>query len=190
MARSSSDATAAVPATTRTGKVFAYVRNGAIREIIPEVADFAEEWAPAFVANCVEISSMSPMPQVGWMQGADGVFTAPPPVVLTPQQQMVAALTSGCQVASTGAPALSAIYDAIGPRWQMMRDEALHISIFQEFSGGLSEIEWVAMSGSVSFSTTAQFLDVVKGIAGWLTQWQAFVDGKLSAAPSIPVSVP
>ncbi len=179
-----------VPVTTRTGKIFAYVRNGVIREIIPEVADFAEEWAPAFVENCVEISTMSPSPQVGWVRGTDDVFTVPPPIVLSPAQQMAEALMSGCQVASTAASALSATYDAQGSRWQMMRDEALHISIFQEFSGGLSEIEWTAMSGTVTFSATAQFLGVVKGIAGWLTQWQAFVDGKLPIMPTTPVAIP
>ncbi len=174
--------------SARSGKIFAYVVDNVIREIIPEISNFADEWHADFVASCTEITSDSPMPEVGWVLSGD-TFSAPPPVVLPPALKMSNAQMAGCDVISTGTPSLNGTYDAIGPRWQMMRDEALHIAIFSEFSGGLTAIEWTALSGTITFTTTAEFLNVVKGIAGWVTLWQGFVDGKLSDAPTLPVTV-
>ncbi|HYD06883.1 MAG TPA: hypothetical protein VEC60_14210 [Reyranella sp.] len=94
-----------------------------------------------------------------------------------------AAIAAGCAIASAGTPALNATYHASGAAWQMMRDEALYIAAFGEFSGGLAELDWTAVSGDVLFETTAQFMAVARAIGDWLTHWHRFAAGRTEISP-------
>lgn len=158
-------------------------------EVFNEVGDIEQERAPDFMLMCVDITSLDPRPEVGWVYDSGAkTFSAPPVFVPSRVQQKQIAAVGGCQIVSANA-ALSATYHADGDRWLMMVQEANHIALFQEFSGGFMPFVWKAQSGDVSFSTTADFLSIVKAVAGWLTKWQAFVDERIDAPPALPVTV-
>ena len=84
-------------------------------------------------------------------------------------------LKLGVALSSTGTPALDAIYEVDGPEWEDMKNEAQYISTYSSFSGGLSTLVWKARSTNVTFSTTAQFLAVVKGLADYLSKWKTYL---------------
>lgn len=114
-----------------------------------------------------------------------------PPPPLTPQRQMAAAFSHGCDVTSASHPELNATYAVVGQVWQDMRDEAQHISTFGDFSADLVTLTWpVAGGGTTVFNTTADFLVVVKGIAKWITLWKQFAAEQVSESPSAGVQVP
>ena len=171
-------------------RVFARIQQGLVVGLIPERDDICNEWHADVVATLVEVTTISPAVQVGWVLGENGVFEPAPSPVLTRQQRFEqAVIGAGCTITSTGTPVLSATYDAFGARWQQMMGELQYIAGFGAFSGGLTELDWPARSGEVVFSTVDQFKAVVRAVADWLTAWQRFVDGKVEVPPTLPVTI-
>ncbi len=171
-------------------KIFARVVDDVVVETISEVEDIEQEWHADFLAMLVDVTAITPPVQVGWVRSGK-TFSAPPPYEPPPNRQMIAEFAAGCAVVSTDTPTLTATYDAVGPRWQDMRDEMVfHIASFGTFSGDLTEIVWPAKSGPVTFSTTDQFKTVVRAIAGWQAGWKRYVDGQIEAPPTQPVTIP
>ena len=126
---------------------------------------------------------------LAWLAVPNIPDPAPVPI-LSPAQQMVAAFSAGCQILSQGANStLNGTYDAAGPVWQNMKDEAQYIATFGAFSGGVSTLVWVGSFGTITFSTTTQFMLVVRTVGDWLTGWNRFVVGQLQNAPTLPVSI-
>lgn len=170
-------------------RTFALLQGDVVAELITERDDIKAEWTADFLALCVEVTGLSPAPQVGWVRGAKGKFSAPAPYVPSKGEQMQAALYAGVAVKSTDTPALDATYDAIGSRWLQMMGDAQYIATFGGFSGGLSELDWTAKSGEVVFAAPAQFTAVARAIADWITGWQRYAAGKADAPPASPVTV-
>lgn len=168
-------------------KVLARVVDGHVVELVRESKNIADEWTPAFLAACIDVTSVAPQPVVGWTY-ANSQFAAPEPFVPSAQQQMTAALMAGCRVASTATPTLDATYDAVGPRWSQMLNEVIYITAFSKFSGALSELDWPAASGEVVFTAVDEFKTVTAAIGDWQTAWQRHVDGK-GDAPTLPVMI-
>ena len=165
------------------------------RSLISEVfegdpAALVQQWGTAFLAACIDVTDHSPAPQAGWTKNIDGTFSAPGPRVYTPAEQMNEATLKGCTITSTATPTLNATYDVRGPQWQRMKDEAWYIGQFGVFSAGITELQWKAMTGIISFSTIVEFLIVVRAIADWLSNWYAYAEGEHPSAPEALVTIP
>lgn len=93
-------------------------------------------------------------------------------------------LTAGCAITSTGTAALDATYEIAGPRWSDMLQEAQYISAFSAFSGNPtpSSLVWHARSGAVTFSSTAQFLAVMRGLGDYLSNWKVWIAGGMTGS--------
>ncbi len=169
-----------------------YLADGiTVAEIIVEKSNINDEWHPEFLnTQCQEITGLDPVPKPGWVKGMDGKLVPPTPWIPNPTQQMHIAFSNGVEIISTSTPELSGTYEVVGPRWTMMMQEAQHIGIFNAFSSPDPHLMWRARSGGVKFNTTGQFLSVVKAIAGYITQWQYFVDGLIDAPPSGKITIP
>lgn len=172
-------------------KIFARVVDDRVIELITEVEDINKEWHGDFVASLVDVTTVRPAVHVGWLRSGK-TFAPPAPYIPPPDRQMVAAVTAGCAIASTGTPALDATYDAAGPRWQLMKDEVLYVVSFGSFSGNPTptEIVWPAKTGPVTFATTDQLKAVTRAIGDWLTGWQRYAGGQVEAPPAQPVTIP
>lgn len=170
-------------------RIFAHLNDSVVVELIPELDDITKEWNADFLKNnCVDVTSVTPAVEIGWVRGTDGSFAPAPAPILTPAQQLNQAAIAGCAVVYTAKPTLSGTYDASGQRWSQMRQEAQYVATFGAFSGSLSELDWPVKAGNAVFTTVDDFKTVVRAIADWLTGWQRFVDGK-QTAPSLPVTI-
>lgn len=83
---------------------------------------------------------------------------------------------------------LGAVYDALGPRYDFMLSIANYIQMFGAFPNSAGNLDWVAQSGVIRFTSTLQFMFVVQAIANWIAAWQQFVDGQASA-PTLPITL-
>jgi hypothetical protein len=170
-------------------RIFARLSHDVVVELLTERVDITKEWHPDFLANfCVEVTGHVPPVEIGWVRQG-GVLAPVPAPVVTPERQMQVAVAAGCAIVSSGTPALSATYDAMGPRWQQMQGELLYIASFAAFSGGLTVLDWPARTGPIEFHATSQFQAVGRAIGDWLTLWQRFVDGAEGAPPTSPVTI-
>jgi len=107
-----------------------------------------------------------------------------------PTKAAIAQLLSQVQIASSSNSAVDATYACSRSDRADMRDEAQYIQTFGAFPGGITTMVWTLPNGStVSFSTTAQFIAVVKGIGDYLTGWKQFGAGEISAPLSQPFSI-
>jgi hypothetical protein len=170
-------------------RLYARINRNKVAEIIKEIDNIDNEFHPDFVKALVEITSLQPMPELGWIY-VDGEFSPRPPPVYTPVQQMQSAAYLGCNVVFLAKPELSAKYYAYGTPWQQMRDQVLYIVSYGEFSASLSELHLpVHDNVEVVFTNTDDFKKVVKAIGDWLTMWQAFVNGKTQSPPEDTVTI-
>lgn len=149
--------------------------------------------------SLVDVSAITPQPQVGWeatLTGATWAFTAPAgPPAPTAAQLAAAAyaewIAAGLTVTSAGTPALNGVY-AIDAQTQIdISTEAQFVSTFSEFTNGTAtNLSWPLASGTlVTFPTTAAFMSFAKVAA------QTVAAAKLAAAqgtalPSAAVSTP
>lgn len=48
-------------------KVYAYISRGIVAQIISTEHDIKEQFSPEFVANCVDVTEISPQPEENWV---------------------------------------------------------------------------------------------------------------------------
>jgi hypothetical protein len=147
----------------------------------------------------VDISTITPAPQVGWSavetSGA-WAFTAPsPPPAPTPAQLAAAAYSTfiggGLTVTSTATPGLNGVYPIDADSQVTISTEAQFVSTFAEFTNQqTTNLEWQTQNGAMAtFPTTQAFMAFAKAAA------QAVAAAKLAAAtgaamPSGAVTIP
>jgi len=99
------------------------------------------------------------------------------------------AIAAGCQIVSTGTPAISGTYPVADQSISDMTDEVLSITADGTFiGGGLTEI-WPVSGGSVTL-TVAQFTAVRKAISAWIKGWKQYASGVATTPPASPVTIP
>jgi len=103
-----------------TGSFHAYVPEGVILQIFDPIFDaegneipFNTIWSPGFVADCVDITGVSPTPLVGWTyDGAN--FAAPlPPPGPTPAEILAANTATRNQYLAAATLAIGPLQDAV-----------------------------------------------------------------------------
>jgi hypothetical protein len=97
-----------------------------------------------------------------------------------PDDVVAAVMAAGCSLSSAGTPAVNATYELSGQTWQDLRDEAQYIQTFGAFSGGVATLEWSARDAIVTFTTTAEFLAVVRGLGDYATSWKRWCAGGMT----------
>jgi len=164
---------------TSTGEIMQWQDTAAFNYPAPpsgtsELVVTSDQWAaraaPFWVDNGVLTSGSVPAPAA------------------TLAQQAQAAMGVGIAITSTGTPALSATYPTSGPIWEDLKDEAMFIASFAEFSSGTSSLTFVLPSGpSITFTATSQLQAVVKAIGMYISALKTIIalnpgSGSLPAA--------
>ena len=115
----------------------------------------------------------------------------PPDVVPapTPAQQYGAAVAAGCEIVSTGTPALDGTYALDAGSISDIQAEQAFIAAYTEFSTATPTMAWPVVGGAVTFPTTTAALAVFKALAQYVTGWKQFAASISTAAPSQPVTI-
>jgi hypothetical protein len=103
-----------------------------------------------------------------------------------------AALNAGCQINSTGTPAVSGAYAIDSFSWQKMTATALYIQISGRFPASQTTWTILDMNGvHRTFPTTASFLAAVTAIADYIAQIYMLIDGigTATALPAQPINI-
>ena len=138
-----------------------------VLELIEEVKNLEDEWHPDFLKLCVDITNHQTRPEVGWQRKGNGQFAAVEEPEWPPLQKSRSALFAGLKVKGV-------LYHAMGDRWREMRDEAMYVSTFGEFSTG-DKLVWQPKEGDqVEFTSTDDFMKVVKNLSRLVAKWQRF----------------
>jgi len=125
-------------------------------------------------------------PEAGWVRKGNGQFGPYEPPTPTPRVRARMKLSAGITVRGQH----SGVYDAAGPRWQLMRDEAQHVATFGEFSSGEATLSWPTRDGGeVEFTSTDDFMRVVRALSRQVARWQRFGAGDDEKEPSAEVDV-
>jgi hypothetical protein len=175
--------TMAAPPAPTAKRVFAFSDHrapGVVLELIEERESIEDELHPGFMQHLTDVTDHDLRPEVGWVLGKDGKFSPPAPYVPTRGEEMATALAAGLRV--TGK--FAATYDATGPRWQRMLEEAQYAREFSAFSAGREKLEWQ----SVTFETPDELRSVMRAIADWIARWHLYVE-EAGDAPSDTVEV-
>lgn len=115
------------------------------------------------------------------------VLAAHNPLTPNRRDQQRDAFADGLRIVSTGTPGLNGTYFVQGDLWLAMKDMALYIAVFSAFPNSASTLGYPAMTGIVTFTTTAQFMAVVRAIGDWQSRWLAYIQG--GALPTSPITI-
>ena len=173
-----------------TQQVLYETANGAILQW-QDTAAFGYP-APAPGTAVLPVSAAQWSAQSGSFYVAGGLQAAgtAPAVTLTPAQQAQAALAAGVTVTSTGTPALDGTYPTSGPIWSDLKDEALFIASFGEFSSGAATISFaLSPSSVVTFTAPAQLQAVVKAIGQYQTTLKTIIATGAGTLPSAGLTI-
>ena len=164
---------------------YALIQNGIVWELVSGVAP--PEAHPALVY--VDVTSVSPAPQEGWTATETGgvwSFAAP---VATPAQGANAMLAQGCQIVSTGTPALNGTY-ALDPATQSrIQAEIISILVNGTFTNGGTTIAWPDVSGAAHSCTIAQFKALATALGGCVTTLIGIAQANSGTLPTQPVTI-
>ncbi len=119
-----------------------------------------------------------------------GKFTAPPPPPApTPAQLALKALAAGCQIVSTGTPALNGTYD-VSQRAQM-RIAAIETGVLagKGLPGGAATFPYPDASGAYHLFTADAFATFGAAIRDYVFGLEAVVGGASTVLPSQPVTI-
>jgi hypothetical protein len=168
--------------------MFALIANGAVAQIdaagFPIAAPFA--W--------VDISAVSPTPQVGWSYVA-GVFTAPaiavPSAIDLAQAAYDAAVAAGVQITSTGTPALNGIYSLSQLSLSRITSEQVYLATAAKFTNGGTTRSWLDQTGAPhTFPSTVAFTGFAEAVALYDDALIAALDAGLAGAEWVAPAQP
>jgi hypothetical protein len=147
--------------------VFALVAGEQVAELAPE--EFPIH--PALV--WVDVSSVSPPPNVGWTATETAgvwTFTAPAgPAPPTLAEQAVAAIDAGLAVTSTSTPALNGTYGVDPTAQGRIASVSTYILVNGRFPGGVTAYPWLDVTGAAHvFPTTAAFQAFATALADYV----------------------
>ena len=100
-----------------------------------------------------------------------------------------AAIAAGCQIVSTGTPALNGTYALDAQSISDVMSEVQFIGAFSEFSNMASTLVWPVVGGAVTFPSTAAAMSVFKSLAQYVTAWKQFSAGVTTTQPTQPVTI-
>ncbi|HVJ53440.1 MAG TPA: hypothetical protein VM689_13315 [Aliidongia sp.] len=172
-------------------QLYAHIVGGAVREIVTPIDGFtlAQCFDADFASACVACDATV---QPGWAYTAPATFTAPPaPPPPSLVDQANAALAVGCQIVSTGTPALSGTYPCDMTAQQRLAGNAIFVQINGKFPGSdPSQIAWIDMAGDAHvFTSTATFLTFASAIASYVAQLDEVIFGQVQTLPAQPVTI-
>lgn len=167
---------------------FAYLQNGTVREVvtIPDGDALASCFDATFVSNCVRCSNTVTQ----GMLYSNGVFSDPPPVTPTLAQQALALLSAGCQIVSTGTPALNGTYPVDAQTQAQITAEITSILLNDIFADGGSTIEWLDTANASHSFTLAQFKTFATAVAAFVSTCVKCTTGLATALPTQPSTIP
>lgn len=153
--------------------------NKTVVEIISEVQNIDDEWHPDVRKSFVEITDLTDPPKIGYVHRSGKTFKEPD-LSVPPDLQRVVAFRTGGKVNGRNLPVSPDV-------WQRMTEVAQHISMFDEFPGGVKKLDWPS-DPPTEFTEPAAFMDTYKALSGWRHKWNVHVDSGKGKAPDEQVS--
>ncbi len=167
----------------------ALVASGAVIELAATPFAVVPSW------SWVDVSAVSPAPQVGWSAAETGGAwrftppTAPPPPTLAQQAQ--AALYAGVAITSTGTPTLNGTYGCDPGAQANLNAIQTYINTNDKFPGSAGTYSYVDMNDAPhTFPTTAAFTAFATAIADYVSDLLHVELGVLGALPANAKTIP
>jgi hypothetical protein len=141
----------------------------------------------------VDVTAVSPAPQVGWTATQDGnawTFAAPAAFTPTPQQQAVALLTNGAvAITSTATPALNGSY-AIDPisRGNIIAVQT-SINAGLGVPGGGPTFNYLDASNAPHAFTAANFTAFATAVRDYVYALTQVASGAVPDLPTTPITI-
>jgi hypothetical protein len=104
-------------------------------------------------------------------------------------QQAATMLATGCQVASTGTPALNGTYPTDAISQQHVQAEITSILLNGTFADGTSEIEWLDASGVPHAFSVAQFKTLATALGTFVSGVLKVINGQSATLPTQPAQI-
>lgn len=172
---------------------FARIESGVVMELFSPPTGLG-------IADCFHgglvwagVDGVSPAPEVGWEASQTGGvwhFAAPAAPVLTLAEQAVARLAEGLSIASTGTPALSAVYPADAAAQQKLLSIQTVLAGTGSFPGGAATWPLKDRSGAWHVVNVAQFTAIATAIAAFVAPIDLILDGRAGVAlPAASASI-
>jgi len=125
--------------------------------------------------------------------GTIGPYVAPV-ITVTPQQQYNTVIANGLTVTSSSAPALNGVYGVASDDQANIISEAQFISIYQQFTNGLTSFAWADIKGAMhTFPSTALFMAFAKAsamyVSGCKQTLAALQNGQVASFPASTVNI-
>lgn len=165
---------------------FALIIEGTVAQLEPAEFPVHESW------TWIDVSGLSPTPQVGWSY-KNGQFAAPPPPPAPPlPQQALQAFTLGLSVTSTANAALSGVYPVDSVTCDHVQSEviALLLSNGTTFADGTASVAWIDMEGALHTFNAAQFKSLALAIGAYVAALFKVMNGTLSSLPPNTATIP
>jgi hypothetical protein len=175
---------------------YARIQNGIVAEIflVPAGFTLAECVVAALMPSFVDIDGIAPAPQPGWTFTAPATFAAPVPVPPTPTQQAAILLSAGCQIVSTGTPAISGTYALDANSLFNLTALSAGIAAGKPLPGGGITFNYPDISAAQHAFTGANFLDMAVAVEGYVYAINqtlvALADGQTASFPTLPITIP
>lgn len=169
-------------------KTYARIADGVVAELV--TLDASLNIADCFHSDLVfiDVTSVSPEPQIGWIYTAPSTFAAPPGPSVA--QQAATMLQAGCQIASTATPALNGTYACDPAAQQKIQATALYIQVNGKFPAGKTSMPWLDAGGAIhTFATTGEFLAFATAIGDYVTELEMVMLGQSTTLPTQPVTI-
>jgi hypothetical protein len=174
--------------------IYARVQGGLVIELFtpPMGTSISECFAP--VLTWVDVTSVSPAPQPGWI-GADTsgewAFSAPVAPTLTVAQQAADALFAPYTITSPtiGITAVSFAVDAVSQSHMQAEMIALLTSSGSSFADGAASIDWPDTNGINHALNTTQAKALFMACGAYVSTLYKCINGTISAVPSNPATI-
>jgi hypothetical protein len=137
----------------------------------------------------IDITTMSPQPQIGWTY-TGGTFAAPPaPPAPTLAQQAQTLLGAGLAITSTATPALNATYRTDATTQQNVSAEVTSILLNGTFADGGASVAWQDAGGASHSFSVAQYKTLATAVAAFVAGCLKVVNGQSTTLPAASATI-
>ena len=165
---------------------YARIQNGVVAELFTTDGDIADMFHPELVwIDCSSVDGIA----VGWAYDGTAFMAPPPPAPPSLAQQAQSALSVGCQIVSTAAPALDGTYTCDMPAQARLTAIQTRINAGLGLPLGLSTIDWIDSAGAPHSFTAEQFTALAHALSDYVYQLDMLVFGQGAALPTQPVTI-
>jgi len=165
---------------------YARIYNGEVAEIFVTDGDISKMFNAALI--WVDVTSVTPQPQVGWtatVAGSGWTFAAPASVTASPTlaQQAAALIAGGLTITSSGTLTLSAVtFATAGAAQAKVNAIATGIAVTSSFPGGAATWYLLKQDGTLAEGlTVAQYKALAIAILDFVAQCDLCIDGAAGA---------